>query len=88
MLIYECLAFLLVIVEHDALQQFIGECQFSNLIFCVCAHVEEELVVCIALQLVLYALSYLLTEVCFVLHVVLTINLVEQFLVYLSLCIA
>ena len=87
-LVDEVLALLLVVGYHHSLQQLNGECEFAHLVLHICAHVEHELVVGVALQLVLDALGYLLAEVGLVLDVAFAVDLVEELLVYLSLYVA
>ena len=88
MLVNKVLALVLVVVQHDALQQCIGEGELAHLILGIGANIEQELVVGVVDQLRLDAILNLLTEVSLVLYGVLTVNLVEQLLVYLCLNVA
>ena len=85
-LLYELLTLILVVSQHDALQECIWECQLANLLLAVLAYIEDELVVRVVNQLLLQALSDLSTESSLVLHVsILTEYLLEELLVNLVL---
>ena len=84
-LLYEVLALLLVVEEHDALEKCVWPCQLANLLLAVCANVEHELVVGVGLELWLEALSDLVAEFLLALHVALAKYLVEKLLIELSL---
>ena len=80
-LLNELLASLLVVVEHDALQESVRECQGADLVFEMLAQVNEELVVAVVHELCRKALCNLLAERLLVLHLVLAVYAVEELLV-------
>ena len=81
-LLYELLALILVVSQHDTLQECIWELQFTYLLLAVLANVENELIIRIVNELCLQALCNLSTESCLVLHVsILTENLLKELFV-------
>ena len=82
------LALVLVVVEHDALQESVRIGKLAYLVLHVLAHVLDELEVGVHLKLLLQALRYLGAEVGFVLHGILAEHLVEQLLTHLGLDVA
>ena len=87
-LLNKLLALVLVVVQHDALQQGIGICKSANLVNKILAYILDKLEVRVNGKLSLESLCNLLAEVFLVLDYVLAVNLVEEFLIYLSLNIA
>ena len=67
-LLYELSALVLVVVQHHALQDLLGELQVAYLLLSVLTYVEQELVVAVSHQLTLQAVGDALTEVSLVLH--------------------
>ena len=74
---------LLVVLDHHALQQSLGELQVTDLLLQVLTDVEQELIVAVLLQLGSDGLGDLLTEGLLVLHLTLTEHTVEEFLIHL-----
>ena len=77
----ELLALVLIVVQHDLLQQSVWECQLTYLVLKILANINEELIVAVIYELCRKSLCDLLTECLLVLNLVLTINAVKQFLV-------
>ena len=84
-LLYEVSTLILVVVQHNALQQSLWELQLANLLLHVSTNVEQELVVAVSLELLADLVSNLLTESLLVLDIALAKGLVEQLLIDLSL---
>ena len=84
-LLHKVSALVLVVVQHNALQQSLGELQLTNLLLHVGTHVEQELIVTVGLELLTDLISNLLAELFLVLYSALTEGLVKQSLVNLSL---
>ena len=81
-LLYELLALILVVSQHDTLQECIWELQFTYLLLAVLTNVENELIIRIVNELCLQALCNLSTESSLVLHVsILTENLLKELFV-------
>ena len=76
-------AFLLVVLQHHALQQCLGELQLTNLVLQVLTYVAQELVVAVLLQLGSDVLGDLLAESLLVFHFTLTEHTVEELLIHL-----
>ena len=75
----------LIVVEHDAFESVLGECQFAHLVLAVLAQVLHEAEVAVGSELCLQVLCDALAERLLVGDVALTVNLVEEFLVHLCL---
>ena len=87
-LLNELLALVLVVQEHNALEECVRPCELANLLLAVLANVEEELEVRVGLELWLERLSNLVTELFLALNLVLTEHLVEEVLIDLCLLVA
>lgn len=84
-LLYEVLALVLVVKEHDTLEECVRPCQLANLVLAVLAYVDHELVVSVLLELRLESLGNLVAEFLFALYLALAEYLVVEFLTELSL---
>ena len=87
-LLYELLALVLVVQEHNALEECVRPCELAYLLLAVLANVEEELEVRVGLELRLERLSDLVAELFLALNLVLAEHLVEEVLVDLCLVVA
>ena len=83
-LLDEVLTLVLVIQQHDALKQSLGERQLANLLLHIGANVLHKLIVAVHGQLRLQHLADLLTELLLAAHNTLAKHAVEQLLVHLS----
>ena len=85
-LLYEVCATVLVILKHDALQSSLRECEFTHLLLCIFAYIQQELVVAVVHELLAHTISDGCAESLLVLDACLfAVNALEEFLVNLSL---
>ena len=84
-LLYKLLTLVLVVGEHDALEQGVGELELADLLLAVLAHVHEEAEVGVDLKLSLEVLGNLGAESSLVGHVALAVYAVEELLINLVL---
>ena len=87
-LLHEVGTLVLIVVQHHALQQLLGEGQIAHLLLAVGTHILNETEVAIGHELSLQCLGNLLTESLLVLHATFGEHLIEQFLVHFSLHVA